>query len=107
MVLSILRIPEDSVAILSEWFDKNRIVPYPCTTTKKELALKTNLSIDQIKWWFTRYRRKILNQKDNYKYNLLSKQNKTILESSYSSNPHPNNNEIQTITEMTGLSEKK
>ena len=50
---------EDQVKILNDWLIANVKNPYASYEVKKELSVKTNLSIKQIKQWLVNHRRKL------------------------------------------------
>ena len=86
--------------ILEEWFTIKKNT-YPSQNQKRELAETLNLSLPQVSNWFKNRR----NRKRTYN---LSIQKKCLLLNFFKKiNKNPNINQIENLTEQTGLSDKK
>lgn len=49
-----------AVAIMTEWLREHQDNPYPNDDEKEALILSTRLTINQINYWFTNARRRVL-----------------------------------------------
>ncbi|KAK2162103.1 hypothetical protein LSH36_104g05061 [Paralvinella palmiformis] len=53
-------LPKEAVALMTEWLRKNQHNPYPTDDVKDEFVRVTNLTYNQINYWFTNARRRLL-----------------------------------------------
>ncbi|RUS84679.1 hypothetical protein EGW08_007549 [Elysia chlorotica] len=53
-------LPKEAVAMMMEWLRNHKDNPYPNDDEKAMLIKQTGLSINQINYWFTNARRRIL-----------------------------------------------
>jgi hypothetical protein len=82
--------------------------PYPSGEIKRSLSLDTNLSINDISKWFDKERRKIKRAKESKSSRRIVKKTKDILNNFYKNvNKYPNRNELETLSEQTGLTVEK
>jgi len=53
------RYPKEINEVLFKWLNENKKNPFASESVKKDLALKTNLSLNQVKQWIEYQRRKL------------------------------------------------
>ncbi len=53
------RYPKEINEVLFKWLNENKKSPFASESVKKDLALKTNLSLNQVKQWIEYQRRKL------------------------------------------------
>ena len=97
--------PDESKLILEKWLSLNQTNPYPTTQEKKNLAIQTNLSVQQISLWFANARR-ILESKISQKHR-ISTENKIRFENFFKKNQTPDVAEIEELSRITGLDKKR
>jgi hypothetical protein len=82
--------------------------PYPSREIKKTLSAQTNLSISDISTWFNNERTRIKRATKKVSSKRMFKNDKDILNNFYHNvNKYPNNNELESLSEMTGLTINK
>ena len=55
-------LPKQAVELMTQWYDKNYIDPYPTFRDCEILASNGNITIEQVKQWFVNVRRRTQNQ---------------------------------------------
>lgn len=82
--------------------------PYPSREIKRSLSVEANLSIKDISKWFSNERKRIKRAIKNKSSKRIVKKNKDILNSFFNHvNKYPNENELEMLSEQTGLTVKK
>ena len=99
-----LKISDQNLYILNEWYDSNINNPYLSSKNKKILAKKSNLTENQITKWLQNKRARSSKPKRSKR---VSIETKKILKSTFLLNRYPKNYKLKEMALKTGLSVKK
>jgi hypothetical protein len=96
----------DQLFVLEEWFELNKHFPYANNSFKHELAKKANLTLKKVQNWLDHKRAKTRKKRSLTSCRFTLK-NRIILSESFKNNKNPSINEVNHLSELTGLSERQ
>ena len=97
----------ESVQILEDWFQKNKISPYPDRKTKSDMAIKTKSTIGLIGKWYRNRRCKENEHREREKSDRLSIESRIIFNKFFSNvSKNPCIDEFQKLSELTNVDVK-
>jgi hypothetical protein len=97
---------DEQLIILEEWYRLNQGKPYANRILKQELAIKTNLSIEQVSNWLTN-KRAFVKKNQIQSNQRFSPKNRIILTKFFNENQNTKNPDLKTLEEVTGLTQKQ
>lgn len=99
------RYSDESIQILERWLQSNKDNPYASASTKRELAIASNLSVKQVSHWIrlSRSRKRI-----NKDYKNFNSEDKVFLKDYFNNkNKNPDKNQIRQISTIMRKPESK